>query len=67
MKENGFVLDVNIWVSFVLGKQMGWLAQKVKSKEIEIFYRLLIAQFYFRLPILGYSGVATIFKNEQDS
>jgi len=53
MKENGFVLDVNIWVSFVLGKQMGWLAQKVKSKEIEIFYRLLIAQFYFRLPILS--------------
>jgi putative PIN family toxin of toxin-antitoxin system len=36
MKESTFVLDVNVWVSFVLGKQMEWLSQIVKTKKIEI-------------------------------
>ena len=36
MKRNKFVLDVNVWVSFILGKQLAWLTKIVQSNKIEL-------------------------------
>lgn len=36
MKRNKFVLDVNIWVSIILGKQTAWLVNVIENFKIEI-------------------------------